>query len=623
MSYWATNDAAPGWEGWAATLPQNLPSYGGGEAVDAAASLPSAQQQQQSSALSFGGAPAQQQAPAAAGRPSAQQIAEFFHANKSNPAAIVAAANQYGLTANDIGSALGANQQEIAHWMAVSGIQQGQGGLQMGGGQQQKQTPLGGYNIQEALAQARAPGAGSNNGGSVLVNGKWVMPQYGNQRWEGQGADAVLVPGEATEYWIADDMGNAHANINGGSAQYEGKPYHRVDAQGNYIGSNNYKDMGVDKLTSLAGKVAVAGMVAAFGAGIANQIAQAAASQGISVADAAAQMGYQPPPGLETVSGTDAAATLQSGPNFSQGFTDGGTAGGALDGTYATGSAGTPWTTTAGGGVLPNGTGGAVSGAGGAGGAGGGSGLSFGAGPPVGAAGGLLGGLGSLAGPAAAVVGGAVTAGAAKDAADAQAKAGTESNALLKYIYDDQKAQNKPFYDTGVKGINRMADVMGLSGNKSADGYGSLTRRFDMQTDYIEDPGYKFRLSEGNKALDRAAAAKGSYFSGRAAKDLTRFAEDSASQEFGNAYDRWDRGNTTTFNRLASVAGVGQTAAGQTQAAGSNYGNQAAANITGIGNATAAGKVGAANALTGGISQGVSMYSNNELVNRILSGRGY
>ena len=139
-----------------------------------------------------------------------------------------------------------------------------------------------------------------------------------------------------------------------------------------------------------------------------------------------------------------------------------------------------------------------------------------------------------------------------------------------------------------------------------------------MVTDYEQDPGYQFRLREGQKTLDRGAAAQGRWDSGRSMKDSQRFVQDQASQEFGNSWNRWNTNQTNKFNRMASVAGVGQTAAAANQAAGSNYGNQAAANITGIGNARAAGQVGQANAWSNAIGQGLSMYSQNELMNRLL-----
>lgn len=67
--------------------------------------------------------------------------------------------------------------------------------------------------------------------------------------------------------------------------------------------------------------------------------------------------------GYAGLQGLMGAGNVAGGPDFSSGFTDGGTAGGALDTAYATGSAGTPSTTLTSGAVLPNGTGG-VGGAG-------------------------------------------------------------------------------------------------------------------------------------------------------------------------------------------------------------------------------------------------------------------
>jgi len=65
---------------------------------------------------------------------------------------------------------------------------------------------------------------------------------------------------------------------------------------------------------------------------------------------------------------------------------------------------------------------------------------------------------------------------------------------------------------------------------------------------YTESPGYEFRRGEGQKAIDRMMASRGLYGSGRRGKALSRFADDLATQEY-------DQG----FNRLAALAGVGQT----------------------------------------------------------------
>lgn len=110
------------------------------------------------------------------------------------------------------------------------------------------------------------------------------------------------------------------------------------------------------------------------------------------------------------------------------------------------------------------------------------------------------------------------------------------------------------------------------------DMYGSLLKGFDYKTFNLggwKDPGYDFRLAEGQKALERSAAARGSLKSGGTLKALTNYAQGLASQEYQNAYarafDTFNSNQTNLFNRLASLAGVGQTTASTLGNAGQGY----------------------------------------------------
>lgn len=116
--------------------------------------------------------------------------------------------------------------------------------------------------------------------------------------------------------------------------------------------------------------------------------------------------------------------------------------------------------------------------------------------------------------------------------------------------------------------------------------YGSLMRDFSL-ADFEQDPGYAFRVSEGMKALERSAAARGSLFGGGTLRALTRYGQDMGSQEYLNAYNRFQQNRLTRYNMLAGVAGLGQTSAGQLVSAG----QQTAGNIGNflVGGATAAG----------------------------------
>ena len=103
--------------------------------------------------------------------------------------------------------------------------------------------------------------------------------------------------------------------------------------------------------------------------------------------------------------------------------------------------------------------------------------------------------------------------------------------------------------------------------------YGSLMRDFTM-ADFETDPGYAFRMSEGMKALERSAAARGSLFGGGTLRALTRYGQDVASQEYLNAYNRFQENRRTRYNFLAGVAGLGQQGANQLVGASQNFANQ-------------------------------------------------
>ena len=166
-------------------------------------------------------------------------------------------------------------------------------------------------------------------------------------------------------------------------------------------------------------------------------------------------------------------------------------------------------------------------------------------------------------------------------------------------------------------GYNALAQMQRTAGNvPGAFKFGA--------GDFTADPGYGFRLSEGQKALDRQAAARGGLISGGALKAATRFGQDMGSQEYQSAYNRALTGYNTDvsrenqlYNRQAAMAGIGQTATNLVGQAGQNYATNAGNLMTGAGAAQAAGQVGMANALTGGLGTYMN-YSQNQAQNSLL-----
>ena len=112
-------------------------------------------------------------------------------------------------------------------------------------------------------------------------------------------------------------------------------------------------------------------------------------------------------------------------------------------------------------------------------------------------------------------------------------------------------------------------------------------------------PGYQFGLDTGRKQLESSAAARGGLYSGAALKALQQYGNDYADQQ----------GYTPYMNRLASLAGMGQTVNNQNAQLGMNYANQAGANMMNAGNARASGIQGSADAWSNGIGNVVGIGS--------------
>ena len=217
----------------------------------------------------------------------------------------------------------------------------------------------------------------------------------------------------------------------------------------------------------------------------------------------------------------------------------------------------------------------------------------------------------------------------------------------------------------------QLANQNAAIAQENATGFGALTKPFEMRmgsvkpgeagpvfdpgtlmdnftlADFESDPGYAFRFSEGQKALDKSMAARGLGISGANIKGAVKYGQDMGSQEYGNAFNRFqaNRANqsseyNTAFNRdqvqrnallnpLQSMMGSGQSATNQVNNASSqyttnannamaNYGTNATNALTGGANARASGYVGQANALTNAVGQGIN-YNNMNNQNALYS----
>ena len=151
---------------------------------------------------------------------------------------------------------------------------------------------------------------------------------------------------------------------------------------------------------------------------------------------------------------------------------------------------------------------------------------------------------------------------ATTQAANISAQAQREALALQQRMYEEGVARQQPWLQAGTGAINQLA--AGLSpGGKYATPF--------SQTNWMQDPGYAFRLSEGQKALERSTAARAGLQSGAALKAAARYGQQAASDEYQNAFNRYYNERNQMLNPLQSLAGVGQTSANTLGSAGQNY----------------------------------------------------
>ena len=232
----------------------------------------------------------------------------------------------------------------------------------------------------------------------------------------------------------------------------------------------------------------------------------------------------------------------------------------------------------------------------------------------------------------------ASTSAAASDrAAELQRQTASEQLALQQRMYEEGITRQQPYYQAGTNALAQMQAQYGKM--PAAFEYNKMPDVFTGRVNLGEDPGYAFRLKEGQQALDRSAAARGGLISGRALKAAQRYGQEMGSQEYGNAYNRaltrynadvnreatgYNRALTsynadvnreaTGYNRLAAMSGIGQTAANTIGTAGQNYatgaGNIAGTMASNVGNIYSQQGVNQGNALLAGSQARASSYGD-------------
>lgn len=206
-----------------------------------------------------------------------------------------------------------------------------------------------------------------------------------------------------------------------------------------------------------------------------------------------------------------------------------------------------------------------------------------------------------IASAVASTAGSAMQAGAARSAASKQAAATAQGQQMIQQALNQIGEYNAPYRATGEAGLTRINELLPY--------FSSPITAEEVQA----MPGYQFTLGQG------IGAARQRFNVGGGGSNMDRAAQKFAiDYTMGSALPFLSQQKSDIYNRLAGIAGIGQTAVGQ-QAQALGAGTGSIANL-GIGGASAlgAGQIGAANALAGGAQN----IGNTLMLYNLLKGGG-
>lgn len=214
-----------------------------------------------------------------------------------------------------------------------------------------------------------------------------------------------------------------------------------------------------------------------------------------------------------------------------------------------------------------------------------------------------------------AVGGAAISASASKSAANTQAQAAEDAAHLQNDQFNQTQANIKPFMDLGSSNINALQSA--LSNPIFNQQFSAPTAAQAQAT-----PGYQFTQTQGLKAVQNSAAARGLGVSGAAMKGAASYATGLADSTYNDTFNRalqtfnTNYGNASSnVNRLTGIVGSGQNAASGLGALGAQTAGNIANTLTSGANASAAGTIGSANAISGGLTS----LGNNALTAGLLA----
>ena len=230
----------------------------------------------------------------------------------------------------------------------------------------------------------------------------------------------------------------------------------------------------------------------------------------------------------------------------------------------------------------------------------------------------------AIIGGGASILGGIIGAGGARSAASQQANAAQNATNAQVGMFNTTVGNESNFLQAGQGANAQLNYLLGNSNQvpgeagSTAGGFGSLNTAYPSLQPFTADtfkqysPAYQFQLQQGAQGtLNQDAGAQGAE-SGAALKDLTSYNQGMANTSFNNAFNQYlgqqqqgfsqyQTQQNNVFNRLSTLAGMGQSAASNQATGASSFAGSVGQSMSNVGSALAGGTVGATNAITGAL----------------------
>lgn len=206
------------------------------------------------------------------------------------------------------------------------------------------------------------------------------------------------------------------------------------------------------------------------------------------------------------------------------------------------------------------------------------------------------------------LIGSALQGGAALLGANTQANAAQRATDATMGMFNTLNAQGAPYRAAGYQALGQIMDP-------AAQAY--FTKQFgpaDLQAGLA--PGYEFMRDQGMRAVKNAANAQTGLLSGNTIKGAIDYATNYAlNAGYQPSFQNFESQRQGIYNRLASIAGLGQTANQQSVSAGTGLAPTIGQTMQNYGTALGGGFVGAGNALAGGLNNAASWYALPSILN--------